>query len=92
LPGKEGNDTITLEAIDLLKAGDGHNSQVSTARLLDFESTSDLLPQKGTILVAKIYDPLYLDDEEGHLNQFLCVDKYYTHKANAYIALSELYC
>jgi hypothetical protein len=30
LPGKEGNNTVTLEVIDLLKAGDGHNSQVLT--------------------------------------------------------------
>jgi hypothetical protein len=42
------------------------------------------------MLVAKIYDPLYFDDDEGHLNPFLCVDKYYTHEANAYMALSEL--
>lgn len=90
LPGKEGYGTVSLEVIDLLKAGDGHNSQVFTVRLLDFESISGLLPQKGTILVTKIYDPLYLDDDEGHLNPFLCVDKYYIHEANAYIALSEL--
>lgn len=89
LPGKEGYDTVSLEVVDPLKGGDGHNSQVFTARLLDFESTSQLLPQKGTVLVAKIYDPLYFDDDEGHLNPFLCVDKYYTHEANTYMTLSE---
>ena len=89
LPGKEGYNTVSLEVIDILKGGDGHNSQVFTVRLLDFESTSQLLPQKGTVLVAKLYDPLYFDDDEGHLNPFLCVDKYYTHEANAYMALHE---
>ncbi|KAL4888050.1 hypothetical protein BDV59DRAFT_189430 [Aspergillus ambiguus] len=90
LPGKEGNDTVSLEVIDLLKGGDGHNSQVLIVRLLDFESTSQILPQKGSRLVAKIYDPLYFDDDEGHLNPFLCMDKYYTHEANAYVVLGEL--
>ncbi|PTU19128.1 hypothetical protein P175DRAFT_0440763 [Aspergillus ochraceoroseus IBT 24754] len=47
-------------------------------------STSQLLPQEGTRLVAKIYDPLYFNDDEGYLNPFLCMDKYYTHEANAY--------
>jgi hypothetical protein len=42
------------------------------------------------MLIAKIYDLLYFDDDEGHLNPFLCVDKYYTYEANAYMALSEL--
>ncbi|KAJ5138249.1 uncharacterized protein N7515_003097 [Penicillium bovifimosum] len=90
LPGKEGYDTVSLEVVDLLKGGDGHNSQVFTVRLLDFESSPELLPRKGTMLVAKVYDPLYFDDDEGHLNPFLCVDRYYTHEANAYMALSEL--
>lgn len=89
LPGKEGNGTVNLEVMDILKGGDGHNSQVFTARLLASDSTSEILPQKGTQLVAKIYDPLYFDDDEGYLNPFLCVDKYYTHEANAYLSLRE---
>ncbi|KAL4863967.1 hypothetical protein BDV12DRAFT_189303 [Aspergillus spectabilis] len=40
-----------LEVVDLLKAGDGHNSQVFA----------------GIQLVAKIYDPLYFDDDKGEL-------------------------
>ncbi|EAW21079.1 uncharacterized protein NFIA_062400 [Aspergillus fischeri NRRL 181] len=48
-----------------------------------------MLPQKGTRLVAKVYDPLYFNDDEGYLNPFLCMDKYYTHEANAYMFLSE---
>ncbi|KAF9883089.1 hypothetical protein FE257_004097 [Aspergillus nanangensis] len=93
LPGKagyEGHDTVSLQVIDLLKGGDGHNSQVLTVRLLDFETKSHILPRKNTKLVAKIYDPLYFDDDEGYLNPFLCMDKYYTHEANAYMNLCEL--
>lgn len=61
LPGEEGYDTVSLEVIDLLKVGDGHNSQVFTVRLLIFESTSQQpLPQKGIVLVAKIYRPTLL--------------------------------
>jgi hypothetical protein len=48
-----------------------------------------MLPLKGTRLVAKAYDPLYFNDE-GYLNPFLCMDKYYTHEANAYMVLIEL--
>ncbi|OJJ96382.1 hypothetical protein ASPACDRAFT_54720 [Aspergillus aculeatus ATCC 16872] len=40
-------------------------------------------------LVAKIYDPLYFEDDEGYLDPFRCMDKYYTHEANAYPALRE---
>ncbi|GKZ38370.1 hypothetical protein AbraIFM66950_010527 [Aspergillus brasiliensis] len=87
LPGGKGNDTVRLEVLQLLKAGDGHNSQVFTVRLL--ASTSQSLPPDGTELVAKIYDPLYFDDDEGYLNPFRCMDQYYTHEANAYKALGE---
>ncbi|KAJ5105710.1 hypothetical protein NUU61_003057 [Penicillium alfredii] len=89
LPGKEGNGAVSLEVIDILKGGDGHSSQVFTARLLASDSKPEILPQKGTQLVAKIYDPLYLNDSEGYLNPFSCVDKYYTHEANAYLSLHE---
>lgn len=89
LPGKDGNGNVSLEIIDILKGGDGHNSQVFTVRLLDFQSTSELLPQKGSRLVAKVYDPLYFDDDDGYINPFRCMDQYYTHESNAYVALGE---
>ena len=88
LPGREGSDTITLQVIQPLNAGDGHNSQVLMVQLLG--STSQFPFLKSTKLVAKIYDPLYFNDQEGYLNPFLCMDKYYTHEANTYKVLSEL--
>ncbi|OJJ70272.1 hypothetical protein ASPBRDRAFT_56092 [Aspergillus brasiliensis CBS 101740] len=87
LPGGKGNDAVRLEILQLLKCGDGHNSQVFIVRLL--ASTSQSLPQDGTELVAKIYDPLYFNDDEGRLNPFLCMDQYYTYEANVYKALGE---
>ena len=44
---------------------------------------------KGERVVAKIYDPLYFDDD-GYLNPFLCVDMNYTHEVATYTALSDL--
>jgi len=93
LPGVEGTDTVSLEIIEPLKVGDGHHSQVFTIRVVD--SPSELLPVDGdgsgcTQLVAKVYDPLYLNDDDGYLNPFLCVDHDYTHEANTYTALGEL--
>ncbi|KAL4965620.1 uncharacterized protein BDV14DRAFT_189453 [Aspergillus stella-maris] len=38
----------------------------------------------------KIYDPLYFNDDGGWLNPFLCMDRFYTHEANAYMALNEI--
>ncbi|PYI15761.1 hypothetical protein BO99DRAFT_467055 [Aspergillus violaceofuscus CBS 115571] len=80
-------DTVSLQVTGTLKAGDGHNSQALTVEALD--STSPSLPRKGTGFVAKIYDPLYFGDDDGYLDPFRCMDKYYTHEANAYPALRE---
>lgn len=46
LPGKEGNNTVSLEVIDILKEGDGHNSQVFTVRLL-FQTSSQRCESDG---------------------------------------------
>jgi hypothetical protein len=39
--------------------------------------------------VAKVFDPLYFDDDDGFLDPFLCVDKHYMHEAHAYNLLSQ---
>ena len=74
----------------MLQSGDGHQSQVFTVRLLDSESTPRSLPREGTILVAKVHDPLYFDDDDGYINPFVCKDRHYTHEANAYSNLAEV--
>ncbi|PLB34275.1 uncharacterized protein BDW47DRAFT_134397 [Aspergillus candidus] len=87
-PGRDGDDSVSLQIMDLLDAGDKHEAQVFTVRLL--ETTSQSLPPKGTKLVAKLYDPLYYDDEAGALDPFVCLDWDYTHEVKAYAILRYL--
>ncbi|KAJ5091819.1 hypothetical protein NUU61_006689 [Penicillium alfredii] len=63
-------------------------SQIFTVRVLHATSASKV-PRDDTRLVAKIYDPLYFDDDGGFLNPFLCVNEHYTHEANVYHHLSQ---
>ncbi|KAJ5458027.1 hypothetical protein N7475_009415 [Penicillium sp. IBT 31633x] len=85
LPGNQGSRLLDLEILELLKAGDSCNAQVFTVRVDDPEYNAS-----DANLVAKIYDPLYFDDEEGYLNPFLGVDRHYTHEVHAYGVLSDL--
>jgi hypothetical protein len=55
----------------------------------DATSTSQPI-ENGDRLIAKIYDPLYFNDEDGRLNPFLCVDRHYAHESRAYHVLSEM--
>ena len=87
-PGRDGDDTVSLQVLDHLSAGFNHEAQVFTVRVL--ETTSPLLPPKGTKLVAKLYDPLYYDDEVGALDPFVCLDWDYTHEVEAYAILRNL--
>lgn len=44
----------------------------------------DVFPaSQRRIVVAKIYDPLYFDDE-GYLSPFRFMDRFYTHEAHFY--------
>jgi hypothetical protein len=46
------------------------------------------IPQ--STLVAKVFDPLYFDDDDGYLDPFRAMDQFYTHEAGTYQALKEL--
>lgn len=90
LPGQLGEpvpDTVQLRILEPLRVGDGHNAQVFTVRVQS-GLNSRYLPQ-NQMVVAKIYDPLYFNDDNGYLNPFLCVDKHYTHETHAYKHLSN---
>lgn len=89
LPGEMGSDTIDLEVTDLLRVGDCCNSQVFTVRVLRGTPKAEKPPPPDARLVAKVYDPLYYDDEEYFVNPFLAMDQCYTHEARAYHVLSE---
>ncbi|OJD15413.1 hypothetical protein AJ78_04345 [Emergomyces pasteurianus Ep9510] len=89
LPGSLGSCTVDLKILNLLRVGDGCNAQVFTAEVLESRPNSQYF-QSNRKLAAKVYDPLYFDDEEGFLNPFLCVDKHYTHETHTYGLLSKL--
>ncbi|GLA19489.1 hypothetical protein AnigIFM62618_007600 [Aspergillus niger] len=89
LPGDLGQQTVELEVLDPIRVGDGHSAQVFQVRVLNPELNTEVF-QRTSQLVAKVYDPLYLDDHGGYLNPFLCVNKHYTHEAQTYRALSDL--
>lgn len=88
LPGEEGVDTASLQVMHILNAGDGKDSQVFTVQVL--ESTSSLLPPRGTRLVAKVYDPLYSDDKGGSVNPFSCMDHDYTRETHTYLSVPDM--
>ncbi|OJJ68088.1 hypothetical protein ASPBRDRAFT_134084 [Aspergillus brasiliensis CBS 101740] len=89
LPGDLGPDTVELEVLDPIRVGDGHSAQVFNVRILNPESNMQLF-QGTSELVAKVFDPLYVDDHRGYLNPFLCEDRFYTHEAHTYRMLSDL--
>ncbi|PLB33655.1 uncharacterized protein BDW47DRAFT_134967 [Aspergillus candidus] len=83
LQGTVGLDSADLKILDLLKVGDGRKSQIFTVRVSGSRFDPELFPETR-ILVAKVYDPLYFDDQEGVINPFLCVDQHYTHEVHVY--------
>ncbi|PYH88128.1 hypothetical protein BO71DRAFT_489001 [Aspergillus ellipticus CBS 707.79] len=85
LPGRLEASTLLLEIRDTIRVGDGHNAQVFTVQA---QANQELVPREE-VLVAKVYDPLYFEDDGGLFDPFLCMDRYYTHEAEAYKMLAE---
>lgn len=44
---------------------------------------------QGQQVVAKLYDPMYMNDDGFYINPFLVADKEYTNETAAYQALSD---
>ncbi|KAB8254569.1 hypothetical protein BDV32DRAFT_132188 [Aspergillus pseudonomiae] len=86
LPGCDEPLKIDLGITDLIQVVDQHNAQVV---MVDVLGDGQGL-QKGMRAVAKFYDPLFANDDDGFLNPFSCVDKHYTHEAAMYMRLSDL--
>ncbi|PLB47402.1 hypothetical protein P170DRAFT_439074 [Aspergillus steynii IBT 23096] len=76
--------TFELRIVHPIRIGDGHNSQVFVVKA----GGTHPLPEDRT-LVAKVYDPLYHDDESGFHSPFKCMNQHYTHEARAYEMMSE---
>ncbi|GKZ39466.1 hypothetical protein AbraIFM66950_000374, partial [Aspergillus brasiliensis] len=81
--------TVDIEVLDPIRVDDGHSAQVFNVRILNPESNTEIF-QGANEVVAKVFDPLYLDDHLGYLNPFLCEDRFYTHEAHTYRVLSDL--
>ena len=88
LPGSCGSSSLELQVHETIRIGDHHNSQVVLVEVLTANSIKGLSP--GQYAVAKLYDPMYIDDDGFYINPFLAADKLYTHEAAAYMALSDL--
>ncbi|OJJ86366.1 uncharacterized protein ASPGLDRAFT_64664 [Aspergillus glaucus CBS 516.65] len=89
LPGGPlGPGIVALKIEALIRAGDGRNSQVMAVQVLDASPDLDGRFPASRTVVAKIYDPLYVDDEENCVNPFRSMDRCYTHEARAYELLS----
>ncbi|CAN6663103.1 hypothetical protein TRVA0_034S01552 [Trichomonascus vanleenenianus] len=85
LAGELVSGTLDFEIVDTLKVGDGHNAQV-----LIVEARSALNSiQRGQKLVAKVYDPLYLNDDDGFLDPFHVADEYYGREVHFYHEFSD---
>ncbi|KAI9041078.1 uncharacterized protein KD926_007348 [Aspergillus affinis] len=88
LAGQESNQPphrFDLKIVHPVRIGDGHNSQVFIVKSLGEHP----LPEDKT-LVAKLYDPLYIDDNDEIINPFKAVDHFYTHEMRAYDLLSKM--
>ncbi|KAJ5713046.1 uncharacterized protein N7483_010227 [Penicillium malachiteum] len=79
LPGEKGSNTLDLEIVDLIAVGEPRNCQVFTVKALQGISEKPL----PSILLAKVYDPLYFDDTNYWMAGYRFMDRSYTHETLA---------
>ena len=86
--GSYGPFSLDLCVHDTIRIGNKHHAQVVVVEVLTADSPVEGLLQ-GELVVAKIYDPLYVDNEDLSINPFVVADKHYTHEVATYEALSD---
>ena len=80
--------TLELEIHDTIRIGVHDNAQVIVAEVLTANPpVKGLSP--GQLVVATLYDPMYIDDDVFYVNPFLVADKGYTHETATYEVLAE---
>ncbi|CAN6648607.1 hypothetical protein TRVA0_023S00870 [Trichomonascus vanleenenianus] len=85
LTGQFGSGILDLKLLAPLAGGPNGHTQVFTV-----EAQSDLeRVKRGQMMVAKVYDPVFMDDEGGLFDSFHVADEHYTHEVRAYEELSE---
>ncbi|CAN6618848.1 hypothetical protein TRVA0_007S02366 [Trichomonascus vanleenenianus] len=80
LAGELGSGTIDLEVLDTFKVGEG---QVEQVFIVEAQSALESI-QRGQKLVAKVYDPLYLEKGETLLDPFYIADEHYGREVSFY--------
>ena len=91
LQGSYGSSRIDLYIQDTLHVGDGLNAQVVVVEVLMADPSLSVEGQsRGDHVVAKLYDPLYMDDDDLYINPFRASDQDYIHEATIYEALPDL--
>ena len=89
LEGSYGPTRIELCVRDTIRVDDKHNAQLAVVEVLAAEPPVGGLVQ-GTHVVAKLYDPLYVDDEGLTMNPFMISDQAYTCEVATYNVLPDL--
>lgn len=70
LPGSYGPLNLELEIHDTIRTGDCHRAQVVEVEVLAADFLAKGLSQ-GQRVVAKLNDPMYIDDDDFYVNPFL---------------------
>ncbi|PYH39901.1 uncharacterized protein BO87DRAFT_402839 [Aspergillus neoniger CBS 115656] len=86
LPGSDGHSFVNIQLIEELQIGFHKRSQVFVVRCVNTDHSSGLPPDQD--MIAKFYDPLYHDRDDGNL--FRAADYDYSHECASYKRLSEL--
>ncbi|KAE8151737.1 hypothetical protein BDV25DRAFT_152231 [Aspergillus avenaceus] len=85
LAGELGSRVLDLTVLSPIRVGDYNSAQIFLAEVSDDQS----IPEIKKSVVAKVYDPLYFNDEDGYINPFKCVDNHYTHEVHTYNLFSD---
>lgn len=84
-----GPSSLQLQINDIIRVGDRHHAQLVAVEVLTANPSMEGLLQ-GQQVVAKLYDPMYIDDDEFYINPFVAADKGYTYETAVYTALEDL--
>ncbi|ODM15961.1 hypothetical protein SI65_08802 [Aspergillus cristatus] len=89
LNGSYGSLSLELQVQETIRIGDCHHAQVVVVEVLTASCPLAERLSKGQCVVAKLYDPMYIDDDNFYINPFLVANKDYTNETAAYKALYD---
>ncbi|KAM5446380.1 hypothetical protein MaudCBS49596_006639 [Microsporum audouinii] len=89
-PGSDGGQVVRLKISKEILLEDNHNAQLGVVDILEVSKSTARGPQENTTVLAKFYDPLYLDHRQDDVDPFLVVEHSYSHETAAYATLTEL--